>query len=232
VSTPIVSVESIEVPFNQRHCCWFCGEPSSKAFTFPKKHQHLVLLSLSHPRLSMPSCTECYKIANSIDENSIWSINKVLKQKLIKRYAKHLAIGINWTKEELASSEFEGGNFEDFARSAWFMFEVAKSRVNFIGWPVVVQGIEIEEYLEDEVTSSAFHFDGLSFPTIADAIHHYCEVFLLDKEFFSLVYLYFTDGETGSSSFAKAIRFCRLLVNDTKKEKYRALRTLQRQSTK
>ena len=132
----------IEIPFESRHQCWFCGEPSAKVFSYPNAKE-LSLNSL-HQTLSVPCCLECKSFAQQSRELSIFSVQSKVKRQLIHRYRKHLAIGINWTKRELEESEFEGGNFEGFKRSAWFMFEVAQQRVNYDGWSVVLDGIPVQ----------------------------------------------------------------------------------------
>ena len=127
-----------ESPFDKRYCCWFCGEPKSIDFIFPTNEVHSPILSEAssilvcpHPKISIPSCLECHDMAKKSDVNSIWAVNDVVKRTLMKCYRKHLAIGKNWTPEELNNSEFQQGSIAGFARSAWFMYEVARDRVNY-----------------------------------------------------------------------------------------------------
>jgi hypothetical protein len=137
----------IDISFEYRHLCWLCGEPSQVFFTFPHRfyadifNDAYVVHDCPHPLLSVPSCQECRSLASKAEVNSIWAVKAVVKKGLKRIYKKDLAIGINWTKEELANSQFEGGNFAGFQKSAWFMFEVAKQRVDFNGWPIVLAGI-------------------------------------------------------------------------------------------
>jgi hypothetical protein len=232
-SNPVAAVLITETPFNQRHCCWFCGEPNSAQFIFPT-HNSLssyqgdksLLVTCPHPVISVPVCNECHKWAKQARVNTIWEVKLFVKKQLIKRYAKDLAIGINWTEEELASSEFEQGNFSGFARSAWFIFDVAKGRMNYSGWPLVVEGIELNELLLDERVTEPFSFDGMIYPSLADAISHYAKIFLLDEHYVSEVLQHLGNGHYDEKSFAKAVRFCRLLVNATPSERKTALKTL------
>ena len=205
----------IEVPFTYRNMCWFCGEPGNQHFIFPNQH-HLVI-DCAHPKLSVPTCKECLVFANSANVDNIGQVHQVVKQLLFKTYRKDLAIGVNWTQEELATSQFEGGNFEGFQRSAWFMFEVAKQRVNFRHWPLVKNGIEIELYREKE----PFTFDGVLYPCIDEAITHYTHVFDLPTTFFKQVL-----AKKGSDKFSEAVRFCRLYVGTTPQEQKKALQAL------
>jgi len=222
-----------ETPFNKRHCCWFCGEPNHAHFVFPS-HDSLssylgdksLLVTCPHPVISVPSCGECHKLAKKSRVHTIWAVKDFVKQQLVKRHAKDLAIGINWTEEELASSEFEQGNFAGFARSAWFIYEVAKGRVNYLGWPLVANGIELDELLLDEKVTKVFSFDGVQYPSLADAITHYAKTFLLDEHYVSEVLQHLGNGDIDERAFARAVRFCRLLVNDTPNERKIALKAL------
>jgi hypothetical protein len=227
------SVIITETPFDKRCCCWFCGEPSHVDFIFPPvsspttyhENQYLVL-NCPHPAISVPCCGECYKLANKAQVDNIWAVNSVVKKQLLKRHAKDLAIGVNWTQEELASSEFEQGNFAGFARSAWFIYEVAKERVNYLSWPLVVNGIELCDSINEVEQLTHFNFDDVTYPSIGDAIEHYANIFLLDPQYFSAVLQQLSDREINVKTFAQAIRFCRLLVNATSNERKSAFKAL------
>lgn len=207
----------IETPFNYRNCCWFCQEPAAKCFSFPQVNNFIV--NCIHPALSLNCCNECFVPANKSKAPSIWLVFKEVKSYLIKTYQKDLAIGVNWTQEELANSQFENGNFEGFQRSAWFMYEVAKQRVNFNGWPLVVDGQNIEE-LKWEVKEN-FIFDGIEYPSIDDAMLHYSQAFFIPEEYFKEVVI-----NVGSDKFSYAVRFCRLLIGSTPNERKAALKNL------
>lgn len=225
-----------ETPFSKRHCCWFCGEPNSCHFIFPP-HNSLssyhedkyLILDCPHPRISVPSCNECKNFAMKAQVNSIWSVKAYVKRQLIKLHAKDLAIGVNWTKQELDAGGFEQGNFAGFARSAWFMYELAKGRVNYPGWGLIVNGIELDERKFKEASLTHFCFDGVQFPSIDDAIMHYAKVFALDKHYMSAVIQHLAAGNISTTSFSKAIRFCRLLVNATPNERKAAFKALAEQ---
>ncbi len=207
----------IEVPFEFRHCCWFCGEPAAKIFSFPQSDNYL--LKPVHPALSLSCCGECFIPAQKSKLASIWQVATSVKKHQIKKYHKDLAIGINWTQEELANSEFEQGNFAGFKQSAWLMYEIARDRVNFKGWPLIVAGINIDELRWQ--TAENFAFDGINYPTIEEAIEHYSKTYDLQVGFFKQV-LY----KLGGNNFAQAVRFCRLLVGATPNERKQALISL------
>jgi hypothetical protein len=227
------SVIVTETPFNKRHCCWFCGEPSNAQFIFPS-HSSLssyqgdksLLVTCPHPVISVPSCSECQKLAKKARVHTIWAVKYFVKQQLIKHYAKDLAIGINWTEQELATSGFEDGCFSGFARSAWFIYGVAKDRVNYLGWSLVANGIELDEFLLDEKVLEPFGFDGVIYPSLADAISHYGKTFLLNEHYISEVLHHLGNGDIDERTFARAVRFCRLLVNATPYECKVALKAL------
>lgn len=227
INVALLNITS-ETPFNKRHDCWFCGEPNQYVFTY--KNAFEIQNSTNQPitQLSLPSCKECYQAANKLiskakterQHYSIWTIKAEVKQFLVKHYRKDLAIGINWTKQELEDSEFEQGNFSGFKRSAWFMFELAKARVNYVSWPLIVDGIT----LLDEYQENSFSFDDVVYPTIEAAIEHYANSLSISYDYFrSVVAL------LGREQFAKAVRFCRLLVAANASERHQALRQLRQE---
>lgn len=227
------SVVMTETPFDKRHCCWFCGEPSHVFFIFRTyqttcsyESDEKLSPSRSQPVISIPSCRECQQFANKAKEKNILAVKSHVKKKLLTRYAKDLAIGVNWTKEELATSEFEQGNFAGFARSAWFMYEVAKTRVSYLGWPLVVNGIELEEIDLEQIEVEPFSFDGVLYPSLAEAINHYAKIFLLDEYYVSAVLEHLGNGHIDDKSFAQSVRFCRLLVNASPHERKVAFKAL------
>lgn len=216
-----------DTPFDKRHCCWFCGEPNGTVFIFSKNNNDGEVSQSNernclHATLSVPSCDECKSLAKSAQVNSIWQANHFVKSSLMVRYNKHLAIGVNWTEEELATSGFESGNFAGFARSAWFVYEVARDRVNFKSWPLVIDGIE----LYDDEQSLTFTFDGVVFPSLDDAIQHYAKTFYIDRDYFSSVLYKLSAGKISSHYFAQSVRFCRLLVNASASERQAAFKQL------
>ena len=214
-----------ETPFDKRHDCWFCGEPNQDVFIYSPANYQTASTQRPIAQLSLPSCRECFQIANKALKQaksqfslySIWTIKTAVKQHLLHHYRKDLAIGINWTQAELAESEFEHGNFAGFKKSAWFMFEVAKARVNYPSWPLIVDGIA----LEDECQLECFSFDGVRYLSLAQAVEHYSQVFSLNSEYFKSVL-----SLLGRDHFAKAVRFCRLQVNASQHERQRAYREL------
>lgn len=222
-----------ETPFDKRHCCWFCGEPSHVVFIFPSyssafsnESDKYLSLSSTHPVISIPTCRECQKLANKAEESTILAVKAYVKRQLIQRYAKDLAIGVNWTEQELATSEFEQGNFAGFAKSAWFIYEVAKTRVSYLGWPLVANGIELEEIDLEELEAETFTFDGVMYPSLSDAINHYAKIFILDEQYVIAVLQYLGNGDIDEKSFAQAVRFCRLLVNASPNERKVAFKEL------
>jgi hypothetical protein len=190
----------VDVPFDKRHLCWFCEEPCDRLFEYPS-YSHT-----PHPSLSVPACRECLRLANRHRLGSIWDCRVAVKDELTRLYAKHLAIGVNWTEQELAESEFSCKVFEGFKKSAWMMFKIARDRVNARGWPLSLAG----QPLDDEGMNDGFEFDGVRFGSVSAAIAHYGDNFYLDKqlltELISLV---------GRARFGYAVRLCRIHIGTT-----------------
>ena len=205
----------IEAPFSQKNDCWFCGEPYKLFFSFP--HDNHLVIDCPHSPLNVPACKECFIFAKKAKVASIWQVHYEVKHHLHQAYQKDLAIGINWTPDSLAESEFEGGNFEGFQKSAWFMYEVAKQRVNYKSWPIIYKG----HILEDNSDKIAFSFDGVNYPNIDIAISQYVSSYCLNKSFFIQVL-----NKLGRQKFATAVRFCRLYINATPQERDIALLSL------
>jgi len=203
----------VDIPFENRHQCWFCGEPSELTFGFP--HQYFQVFDCSHPPLSVPSCRECTSLARKSEQHSIWAVANKVKRFLTQTYQKDLAIGINWTKEELANSEFETGNFVGFQKSAWLMYEIAKQRVNYQGWVLSLEGIE----LDVDHVGTEFLFDGVTYPSVDIAIEHFIETYDLSPWCFKKAL-----SVVGFDKFGKAVKFCRLLIGSTPDEQRLALR--------
>ncbi|TKB45067.1 hypothetical protein [Thalassotalea mangrovi] len=204
----------IEVPFAYRHCCWFCKEPAGGVFNFPDKQRRHVTGTAEG--MAIPACFECLPLANKHKQLPINAVREKVKAGLRKLYRKDLAIGVNWTREELENSGFEGGNFEGFARSAWFMFEVARDRVNFSGWPLELNGQT--QYHDPQ---SSFQFDGTEFSDVQQAIEFYALTYRLDQDFLTTAVYRLTDKR-----FADALRLARICQDFSAAEREQALSRL------
>lgn len=130
-----------------------------------------------------------------------------VKDELMRIYAKHLAIGENWTEQELAESEFSCKIFEGFKKSAWFMYLVAKNRISFTPWPLSLNGIEIDM----EQYQLGFQFDGVNFSSISKAVTHYSQMLGLDKPFLQELVTV-----VGRDRFGYAVRVARINIASTK----------------
>jgi len=195
---------AVEIPFNYRHTCWFCGEPSDKKIKFPSYEYEINILD--HLPLTLPSCKECSSIVKRSAFTSIYHYRDAIKKALTKKHQKTLSIGSNWTKKELEESELEGSAFEGFKRSAWPMFELMQGRINYQGWPLVVNN----ELLVIDSNNDSFEFDGVLYVSLDDAVSHAVKTFFLDEALFTRVL-----SVLGKSKFSQAIRLCRLYPNLT-----------------
>ncbi len=201
----------IDIPFDKRHICWFCAEPCADTFAYQAQAY------TPHPSLSVPACKECLKLASHHPLTSIWDCHMAVKDELMRIYAKHLAIGENWTEQELAESEFSCKVFEGFKKSAWFMYQVAKGRITSTPWPISLNGVAIDsgEY------QLGFQFDGVNYSSIAKAVEHYSQMLGLDKPFLQQLV-----NTVGRDRFAYAVRLCRINIASTKAVKQQVLQDL------
>ncbi|MEI6898052.1 MAG: hypothetical protein V5786_11315 [Psychromonas sp.] len=198
----------IEIPFNFRHHCWFCGEPDHKNINFPKKAYETNIVD--HPAICVPSCKECAMIIQRSAFTSIYAYRDAIKQALVKKHQKILSIGSNWTKQELQESELEGSAFAGFKRSAWPMFEMMQARINYKGWAVIINNDQLIEEQDNE----AFEFDGINHVCLEDAVAHVIKTFFLDEQLFTRVL-----SVLGKGKFSQAIRLCRLYPNLSSKQR-------------
>lgn len=189
----------VDIPFEHRHTCWFCAEPCNATFSYWR------MPHTPHPSLTVPACQECKLLAKKHQLTSIWDCKEAVRDALTLKYQKHLAIGINWTEEELAESEFDCKIFGGFKKSAWMMYEIAKKRVNAKGWQLSLDGVVLENDPFENTAYLAFEFDGLSFSHVSKAIRHYSQAMGLDEAFLTqLVTL------LGKQRFSHAIKLARL----------------------
>lgn len=170
----MASHQCIDIPFNSRHTCWFCGEPSHVYAPFPNKKTRA---KVDHQSIEVPSCDECFSLSQTSDASSVLQLQSEVKHGLLKKHSQALAVGLNWTKEELEESEFTGAALEGFRRSAWAMYEIAKARIDYQGWPLSLDDMPMEIYDE----TSCFEFDGMRYLNLNACIDHYATSLSLDK---------------------------------------------------
>lgn len=198
----------IEIPFNERDRCWFCGEPKDKVINFPKYTSEETLMN--HAPICVPSCNECASIIKRTAFSSLFCYRDAIKKALTVKHQKTLSIGSNWTKQELLESELEGSAFEGFKRSAWPMFEMMQARINYQGWELCVN----DKKLVIEQENEAFEFDGTTYVNLDIAITHAVKSFHLDEQLFTRVL-----SVIGKDKFGQAIRLCRLYPMLTSKNR-------------
>jgi len=191
----------IDIPFDVRYTCLFCGEPSNATINIPFSADDIN--KAPHEPLSVPVCAECLSLVKKARCQSIYQYRNTVKAALTRKCQKALSIGSNWTEQELQESEFEGAAFEGFKRSAWMMYTIAKERVNYSGWPLCLEGIPLAA--DDD--AGGFTFDGTDFVSVEHAIEHYIKTFHLDDVLLpELVKL------LGTDKFGYAIRVSRLYL--------------------
>lgn len=206
----MLNYTSIDVPFNLRHSCWFCGEPSHQELTFPIQDSDYI----THIPLAVPACDECCTIAKGTANvmrapESIFDLKLQIKNALMKRYAKHLGIGANWTKEELEETTLDGTSFKGFTESAWTMYEIAKQRVDFAGWDLCVDGLELE-VLDD---TYAYEIENKKFTSFESAVEFFQRAESLNKYLFEgLVEM------LGQGRFDYALKIARLYTGVSRRE--------------
>ncbi|MDN3716543.1 hypothetical protein [Vibrio breoganii] len=196
----------IDIPFNNRHQCWFCGEPSDEPLKYPRR---IDFESNGHIPLQIPSCKECKQLVAKVSSASIFDLKLKVTHELLKKYAKVLGIGINWTKLELENENLSGSAFIGFSDSAWSMYELAKQRISYKGWKLTYDGIPIN--MIDE--SYFFESEGIRFLNVNSAIDYYCDAEGLERELLRAL----TDIK-GEAHFKDVLRISRTNVDLSRKE--------------
>ncbi|WP_025820615.1 hypothetical protein [Shewanella marina] len=204
----------IDVPFEHRHQCWFCAEPSNRWLDYQAQAY------TPHPSLAVPCCNECLQLAKKHPSTSIWDCQLAVKDALMTIYQKDLAIGINWTEEELQQTEFADDCkiFGGFKKSAWFMYQVAKQRINTRGWSIVIAGIPFD----DNGFLNGFEFDDVHYRSVQQAILHYSKTWSLDANFVEQIV-----NIVGRNQFSYALRIARINLSVSKERKLQVLQQLQ-----
>lgn len=128
--------------------------------------------------MSIPACSECQSFTYPNNLNSIWALRASIKQALISKYTKHLAIGENWTEQELVDSDFSGAILGGFGKSAWQMYEIAKQRVAFQGWAVSMDDIPLDSFDD----TSGFEFNGTNYLSLNTCIDFFVDAIDVDRE--------------------------------------------------
>ncbi len=206
-----MSVLNIDIPFDCRFTCWFCGEGSHKTIvTTLSSHQN-------NYSVNMPICDECKSYRCHNESNSLVKLEALIKGKIVKQSAKALAIGANWTEKELQESDLNGSAFDGFKKSGWSMYLIAKERVNYSGWELCIDGIPIENISADE----QLEFDGLFFSSFISMLDYLSHSFSLNKEFLKQVLTIY-----GNNRAIEAVKFCRLVPNDSTFQREKAVNDL------
>ncbi|GHA42148.1 hypothetical protein ACFFLZ_14175 [Photobacterium aphoticum] len=208
-----LSYQVIDVPFEYRHTCWFCGEPYYESHSFmasPNYDQQTL-------PILVPCCQECFSLCKSIKVSGLDILRDKVKEQLHRKYEKHLQIGINWTKEELEDCEFEGKALEGFKESAWAMYEIAKGRVNYAGWPLAIDGQPMASF------SSAFHvqFDGVTYTSLQHAVEQLAKAYAIPQPYLEEVI-----EVVGREKLAYAIRFAKTTYGYSAQERMASIASL------
>jgi len=195
-----MDVIDIDIPFDYRFKCWFCGEDSHQTI-----EMNLSKIQNNHI-VNIPICDECKSYKCHKEVSSLDKLRELVKEKIVLRSAKELSIGANWTEQELQESDLNGRAFEGFKESGWKIYLVAKDRVNFCGWELCVGGIP----MEDLSNSEKFEFDGLIFTSFISMLDYLSKSFSLNKDFLRKVLTVY-----GNHRAIEAVKFCRLVNNES-----------------
>jgi len=206
-----MDVLDIDIPFDCRFKCWFCGEDSHTTIETKLSEVENNFMT------NIPICDECESYKCHKEIFFIDELRNSIKEKIILISSRELSIGANWTEKELQESDLKGMAFDGFKKSGWEMYLIAKERVNFKGWNLCVDGIPIENISSNE----KFEFDGLSFTSFISMLDYLSKSFSINKDFLKKVLTLY-----GSHRIIEAVKFCRLRINDSESERKQAFEDL------
>jgi hypothetical protein len=200
---------TIDITFDKRHTCWFCGEISYKNISV--RDEALQDINYEYKAVFFPVCEECFNLSKKITTFSIEDIQQSIKDKIVIKYSKYLAIGSKWTAEEIQHSDFTGIALSGFKESAWSMFEQIKERVNYTGWDVSIDGIT----LGNSGSLNIVTFDGVQYSNLSELLDYLVKIFYIDKVFLDQVIEIY-----GEENITQAVKYSRLTLdlNDTERK--------------
>lgn len=146
-----LNYKHIDVPFELRHTCFYCGDPSDTLDHFPpisRYHDYLGIYD-SHPAVVVPSCIECNLLLVDSLQGDIYERFDEAKVRLTKRLAKYLKYSSVWDNDSLADAEFTG-SFRKFADNIIIEASLVKERLEWDHWPITVNGESIYEIRRTE----------------------------------------------------------------------------------
>ena len=197
-----MSYRVLDVPFDYRYTCWFCGEPSATLVDCSDEY------GAGSP-IQVPCCDECEPWAKNSKALGLEAIRETVKHQLTVFHRQELQIGLRWTEQELANSEFEDVALAGFKQSGWAMYQIAKDRINYTGWPLSVDGVPLTPLSQ----VYQIEYQGIRYASLSEAIEQLCTALEMNED-----RLYSAVDVFGRARFSDAVAYARSNQSLTDKE--------------
>lgn len=139
----------IDVPMDMLYTCFYCGCIATEDDHVPavtRFHDYKAIYD-RHAPLLVPSCNECNDLLSNSMQETIYERFHFCKKKLTAKHSKIIRYGEIWTEDAAEYADFSG-NFEVFVEQAQRMAKIVKQRLDWMHWPVSIDGESLE--VEDE----------------------------------------------------------------------------------
>lgn len=181
-------MQEIEIPFEFRNTCYFCGEPRS--YISPVTNDSL--------QLGVPTCSECDTNIEQLHYADLEEARDKIKERLIMENARILQIGAHWSETELKEAEFSG-DLGRFGAAGWDAYKILYERVRFRGWAVTVDGLSISQY----ATNMSVEYDGMRFQSRSKMLDFVVDIYDFNRQFFERVL-----DLHGDDNIDLAVKYC------------------------
>ena len=210
----------VDIPSDMLFTCYYCGEPASDKDHVPpvsRFHDYYALYDRHEPLL-IPSCSECNSLLSDSLQPDIYKRAITCKIKLTQKLGKYVRYGEIWDEDSVEYAAFTGDMLK-FAESALKMKRIVERRLKWEGWPLSLEGVELEIEKDEE---AEVKIGNRKFATLDHLYHHARKVDKIPTKYLEAVI-----GIVGKSKVEYAYNFCRTNKVKSEKEMNRRLKELQ-----
>lgn len=179
-----VYYRKIDVPFNKRMECFYCGcIPNDWDHVPPVTRYHdYIAIYDKHPPLKVPCCSECNGLLHNTLQPDLYQRFAELKVKLTKKIGKYVRMGNLWTPEDIEYGEYTGNLFKSLA-AIENMAKICQERLAYDHWNISLGGENIER-VEDWMELKV---NGKKFSSMNHVFEHINKVHKIPVKYFEAV---------------------------------------------
>lgn len=179
-----VVYKKIDVPWEFRNICFYCGEFSQHDDHVPPTSRYHDFMAMydCHPPLLIPACKQCNSLLGDSLQRDIYERFEECKLRLLKKLDKYLMYGNIWDEDSLDYARFTG-DLGKFSKAIVKHAQIAKSRLEWEHWPVSIDG----NILEKSEEGYMIKMDGKEFKRLDHAIEYVKRVYKIPALYFEKV---------------------------------------------